>query len=247
MIELKAGETLENLNLKGLYIIQKKQGFRFGVDAVLLSDFAQVRRKETVLDFCTGTGIIPLLLYGKKEPLKITGIEIQEEFVEMAKKSVAYNGLDDKIILVKEDLRNHDQLRKLPKVDVVTVNPPYKKENSGILNEQDALTIARHEVALNLEDVIKAASICLKDHGRFYMIHRPERLVDIMTLMRAYHIEPKVLRMVYPHVNKPPTMVLVEGRKGGNAFLKVKEPLMIYDIDGTYSDEIRRIYGDERR
>ncbi len=246
-MELKPEETLEDLHLKGLYIIQKKQGFRFGVDAVLLSDFAQVKRKETVMDFCTGTGIIPLLLYGKKEPLSITGIEIQEEFMEMAKRSVTFNGLDQKISIIKEDLRNLDQLRILPKVEVVTVNPPYKKEKSGILNEQDSLTIARHEVALNLEDVMKAASLCLKDHGRFYMIHRPERLVDIMVLMRTYHIEPKVLRMVYPNAKKSPTMVLIEGRKGGNAFLKVMEPLMIYDLNGTYSDEIRRIYGDERR
>lgn len=247
MRELKADETLEDLHLKGLHIIQKKQGFRFGVDAVLLSDFAKVKKKETVMDFCTGTGIIPLLLYGKKEPLKIIGIEIQEQFIEMAKKSVDYNGLQEKIIILQGDLKNQEENKAYPMVDVITVNPPYKKENSGLLNEKDALTIARHEVALNLEDVIKAAQICLKDHGRFYMIHRPERLVDILTLMRAYHIEPKTLRMVYPNVNKPPTMVLVEGRKGGNAFLKVLEPLKIYDLDGTYSDEIRRIYGDDRK
>lgn len=247
MIDIKDDETLENLGLKGLHIIQKKHGFRFGVDAVLLADFAKVRKKDTVIDFCTGTGIIPLLLYGKKEPQKIIGVEIQKEFIEMAHKSVVYNGLEEKIIMVSGDLRNIEENKNRSKVDVVTVNPPYKKENSGILNEDDALTIARHEVTLNLEDVIKAAAYSLKDHGRFYMIHRPERLADIMILMRAYHIEPKELRMVYPNVNKPPTMILVEGRKGGNAFLKVLEPLFIYDLDGTYSDEIRRIYGDERR
>ncbi len=247
MIDIKDDETLEDLGLKGLHIIQKKHGFRFGVDAVLLADFAKVRKKDTVIDFCTGTGIIPLLLYGKKEPQKITGVEIQKEFIEMAHKSVVYNGLEEKIIMVSGDLRNIEENKNRSKVDVVTVNPPYKKENSGILNEDDALTIARHEVTLNLEDVIKAAAYSLKDHGRFYMIHRPERLADIMILMRAYHIEPKELRMVYPNVNKPPTMILVEGRKGGNAFLKVLEPLFIYDLDGTYSDEIRRIYGDERR
>ncbi|NLB20138.1 MAG: tRNA1(Val) (adenine(37)-N6)-methyltransferase [Clostridium sp.] len=247
MIDIKDDETLEDLGLKGLHIIQKKHGFRFGVDAVLLADFAKVRKKDTVIDFCTGTGIIPLLLYGKKEPQKITGVEIQKEFIEMAHKSVVYNVLEEKIIMVSGDLRNIEENKNRSKVDVVTVNPPSKKENSGILNEDDALTIARHEVTLNLEDVIKAAAYSLKDHGRFYMIHRPERLADIMILMRAYHIEPKELRMVYPKVNKPPTMILVEGRKGGNAFLKVLEPLFIYDLDGTYSDEIRRIYGDERR
>lgn len=246
MIEIKEDETWEDLNLKGLHIIQKKVGFRFGVDAVLLSDFAKVRKKDTVIDFCTGTGIIPLLLYGKKEPKHIMGIELQHEFVEMAKRSVVYNKLEERITMKQGDLKNREKNKSYPKVDVVTVNPPYKKENSGILNEKDALTIARHEVALNLEDVIKAAAVCLKDHGRFYMIHRPERLADIMVLMRAYHIEPKELRMVYPNIKTPPTMVLIEGRKGGNAFLKVVEPLWIYDIDGTYSDEIRRIYGDER-
>lgn len=247
MIDIKDDETLEDLGLKGLCIIQKKHGFRFGVDAVLLADFAKVRKKDTVIDFCTGTGIIPLLLYGKKEPQRITGVEIQKEFIDMAHKSVVYNGLEDKITMVLGDLRNTQENKNRPKVDVVTVNPPYKKENSGIHNEENALTIARHEVTLNLEDVIKAAAYSLKDHGRFYMIHRPERLADIMILMRAYHIEPKELRMVYPNSKKPPTMILIEGRKGGNAFLKVLEPLYIYDLDGTYSDEIRRIYGDERR
>lgn len=244
---LKEGETLENLELNGLYIIQKEKGFRFGVDAVLLSDFAKVKRKDSVLDLCTGTGIIPILFAGKTESPSILGLEIQEEFAEMARRSIEMNQIEDRVKVITGDLCDEKLLKSIPQVNVVTVNPPYKKMMSGIKNEKDTLTIARHEVALNLEDVIKAARICLKDNGRFYMIHRPERLADILTLMRKHRLEPKTIRMVYPNQTKPPTMVLVEGLKGGGEFLKVLAPLFVYAENGEYSDEIRRIYGDERR
>lgn len=241
------GETLEDLNRNGLTIIQKKKGFRFGVDAVLLSDFAKVRKKDRVLDLCSGTGIIPLLLSAKTESPAITGLEIQHEFVDMARRSVLMNKLENRVVILEGDLCDEELLKSLPKVDVVTVNPPYKKAASGIINEEEALTLARHEVALTLEDVIRAARICLKDNGRLYLIHRPERLADLLTLMRQYRMEPKSLRMVYPHAKKAPSMVLVEGQRDGGAFLKVLPPLFVYDEDGSYSDEIRRIYGDDRR
>lgn len=244
---LREGETLENLDLEGLYIIQKEKGFRFGVDAVLLSDFAKVKRRDSVLDLCTGTGIVPILLAGKTESSSILGLEIQEEFAEMAKRSIQMNKIVDRVKIITGDLCDEALLRSLPRVSVVTVNPPYKKTMSGILNEKDALTIARHEVALNLEDVIRAARICLKDNGRFYMIHRPERLADILVLMRKHRIEPKSIRMVYPSQTKPPTMVLVEGLRDGGHYLKVLPPLFVYDEHGEYSEEIRKIYGDERR
>lgn len=247
MSHLKDGETIEDLERGGLKIIQKKKGFRFGVDAVLLSDFAKVRRGDLVMDLCTGTGIIPILLYGKSEAREITGLEIQEEFVDMAVRSTAINEIMDRVKFIHGDLRDEKLLKSLQKFHVVTVNPPYKKMDSGLRNEEDALTIARHEVSLNLEDVIKAARLVLRDNGRFYMIHRPERLADILTLMRKHRIEPKRLRMVYPNTKKPPTMVLVEGLKGGGEFLKVEAPLFVYDEEGNYSDEIRRIYGDDRR
>lgn len=247
MNHLKEGETLEDLERDGLKIIQKEEGFRFGVDAVLLSDFAKVRRHDLVMDFCTGTGIIPILLYGKSEAKEIMGLEIQEEFADMALRSASLNDIQDRVKFIQGDLRNEELLKGLPKFHVVTVNPPYKKKGSGIRNEEDALTIARHEVSLDLEDVIRAARLVLRDNGRFYMIHRPERLADILILMRKYRIEPKRLRMVYPNTKKPPTMVLVEGLKGGGEFLKVEAPLYVYDDEGKYSDEIRRIYGDDRR
>ena len=247
MSHLLPGETLEDLEREGLKIIQKEKGFRFGVDAVLLSDFAKIRKNDMVMDFCTGTGVLPILLYGKSQAKEIMGIELQDEFAEMAKRSVALNHIEDKVKILQGDIREEKLLKSLPKFNVVTVNPPYKKENSGIINEKDALTIARHEVSLNLEEVIRGARIVLKDQGRFYMIHRPERLADILTLMRKYRIEPKRLRMVYPNTKKAPTMVLVEGLRDGGEFLKVEAPLYVYNDDGTYSDEIRRIYGDDRK
>jgi len=247
MSHLLPGETLEDLERDGLKIIQKEKGFRFGVDAVLLSDFAKIRNNDLVMDFCTGTGVLPILLYGKSHAKEIMGIELQEEFAEMAKRSVALNHIEDKVKILQGDIREEKLLKSLPKFNVVTVNPPYKKENSGIINDKDALTIARHEVSLNLEEVIRGARTVLKDQGRFYMIHRPERLADILTLMRKYRIEPKRLRMVYPNTKKAPTMVLVEGLRDGGEFLKVEAPLYVYNDDGTYSDEIRRIYGDDRK
>lgn len=247
MSHLLPGETLEDLEREGLKIIQKEKGFRFGVDAVLLSDFAKIRKNDLVMDFCTGTGVLPILLYGKSQAKEIMGIELQDEFAEMAKRSVALNHIEDKVKILQGDIREEKLLKSLPKFNVVTVNPPYKKENSGIINEKDALTIARHEVSLNLEEVIRGARTVLKDQGRFYMIHRPERLADILTLMRKYRIEPKRLRMVYPNTKKAPTMVLVEGLRDGGEFLKVEAPLYVYNDDGTYSDEIRRIYGDDRK
>jgi len=247
MSHLLPGETLEDLERGGLKIIQKEKGFRFGVDAVLLSDFAKIRKNDLVMDFCTGTGVLPILLYGKSEAKEIMGIELQDEFAEMAKRSAILNHIEDKVKILQGDIREEKLLKSLPKFNVVTVNPPYKKENSGIINEKDALTIARHEVSLNLEEVIRGARMVLKDQGRFYMIHRPERLADILTLMRKYRIEPKRLRMVYPNTKKAPTMVLVEGLRDGGEFLKVEAPLYVYNDDGTYSDEIRRIYGDDRK
>ena len=247
MSHLLPGETLEDLEREGLKIIQKEKGFRFGVDAVLLSDFAKIRKNDLVMDFCTGTGVLPILLYGKSQAKGIMGIELQDEFAEMARRSVALNKIEDKVTILQGDIREEKLLKSLPKFNVVTVNPPYKKENSGIINEKDALTIARHEVSLNLEEVIRGARTVLKDQGRFYMIHRPERLADILTLMRKYRIEPKRLRMVYPNTKKVPTMVLVEGLRDGGEFLKVEAPLYVYNDDGTYSDEIRRIYGDDRK
>lgn len=239
---VKEDETIDDLQLKGLNLIQKKDGFKFGIDAVLLSDFANVKKKHRVIDLCTGTGIIPFLIYGKYEPKSIYGLEIQNDMVEMAKRSVELNSLDGKISFLNEDLKNIEFLKKFEKFDVVTVNPPYKLNNAGIINPNDKLAIARHEILCNLEDVIYASRILLKDNGRLFMIHRPERLADIFTLMRKYKIEPKRVKMIHPKMGKAPNIILVEGQRDGGEYLKWEAPLYVYDDNGQYTKEIDSIY-----
>lgn len=239
---LMEDETIDDLQLKGLKLIQKKDGFKFGIDAVLLSDFAYIKRNHEVIDLCTGTGIIPFLIYGKYKPQHVCGLEIQEDMVHMAKRSVKLNTLEGSISFYNEDLKNIDYLKQLKKFDVVTVNPPYKLNNSGIINPNDKLAIARHEILCNLEDVIYASRILLKDNGRLFMIHRPERLADIFTLMRKYKIEPKRVKMIHPKVGKAPNIVLVEGQRDGGSYLKWEPPLYVYDDNGKYTKEIDSIY-----
>ncbi|MBU5316771.1 tRNA1(Val) (adenine(37)-N6)-methyltransferase [Clostridium bornimense] len=240
---IKEDETLDDLQLKGIHVIQKKDAFRFGVDAVLLANFAKVKKSHKVIDFCTGTGIIPFIIAGKTECNDIKGIEIQEEFVDMAKRTVDYNNLSDRINFYCRDLKDIDFLKFMEKVDVVTVNPPYKLQGSGIINVNDKNAIARHEILCNLEDVIVAAKAVLKDNGRFYMIHRPDRLCDIFCLMRKYKIEPKRVKMIHPTYNKAPNIVLIEGQNFGGSFLKWDEPLYVHELDGSYTKEIDKIYG----
>lgn len=240
---LKNDETLDDLQLKGICVIQKKDAFRFGVDAVLLANFAKVKKGARVIDLCSGTGIIPFILAGKTDAANITGIEIQEPMVDMAKRSVEFNKLQHRLDFINKDLKDIEFLKKLPKVDVVTVNPPYKLKNSGIINMNDENAIARHEICCTLEDVVKAAKGVLKDNGRIYMIHRPDRLADIICTMRQYKIEPKLIRMIQPNFRKAPNMVLIEGQNNGGTFLKWEAPLYIYNIEGGYTEEIDRIYG----
>jgi len=239
---LRNDETLDDLQLKGICVIQKKDAFRFGIDAVLLANFSKIRRGAKVIDLCSGTGIIPFILAGKTGASHIIGIEIQDEMVDMAKRSVLFNKLEDKINFINIDLKDLEFLRKLDKVDVVTVNPPYKLKNSGIINLNDKNAIARHEICCTLDDVIRSAKAVLKDNGRIYMIHRPDRLADIICTMRAYKIEPKLIKMIQPNIKKAPNMVLIEGQNNGGTFLKWEAPLYVYNLDGTYTEEIDRIY-----
>jgi tRNA1(Val) A37 N6-methylase TrmN6 len=240
---LKNDETLDDLQLKGICVIQKKDTFRFGVDAVLLANFAKVKKGARILDLCSGTGIIPFILAGKTDASSIIGIEIQDEMVEMAKRSVLFNKLEDRIEFIQRDLKDLEYLKTLPQVEVVTVNPPYKLKNSGIINVDDRNAIARHEIKCTLEDVVIAAKIIMKDNGKIFMIHRPDRLADIIYTMRNYKIEPKLIRMIQPNVKQAPNMVLVEGQNNGGRFLKWEVPIYIYNLDGSYSDEINSIYG----
>ena len=244
-INLLEDESIDDLQLDNLYLIQKKLGFRFGVDAVLLSHFANIKNKHRVIDLCTGTGIVPFLVYGKYKPKEVIGIEIQEDMVEMANRSSKYNEISDVVKFLNADLKDLNLLKTLGTFDVLTVNPPYKLNNSGILNPDDKLAIARHEILCTLEDVIIAARKLLKDNGRIYMVHRPERLIDIFELMRKHKIEPKRVQMIQPNINKAPNIVLVEGQRDGGAYLKWEAPIYVYNEDGTYTKEIDRIYGRE--
>jgi tRNA1(Val) A37 N6-methylase TrmN6 len=240
---VREDETLDDLQLNGINIIQKKLAFRFGIDAVLLANFTRVKKGMKVIDLCTGTGIVPFILAGKTEAANILGVEIQEEMVEMAKRSVKYNRLEEKMSFINGDLKDIQLLKSFEKVDVVTVNPPYKAQRSGLLNPNDKNAIARHEICCTLEDVIIAARTILKDNGRLYMVHRPERLADILCLMRKHKIEPKSIRMIHPNTKKPPNILLVEGQRDGGAFLKWEAPLYVYKDEGGFSEEIDKIYG----
>lgn len=243
MVKIKDDECVDDLQLNGLKIIQKRNGFKFGVDAVLLSDFAKIKNKDKIVDLCTGTGIIPFLLIGKYNPSEIVGVEIQQEMVDISNRSAELNGVCEKVRFVNIDLKNQNDIKALGRFDVVTVNPPYKLNNSGIINPSDNIAIARHEIECNIDDVINATRILLKDNGRMYMVHRPDRLIDILVTMRKYRIEPKRIRMIHPNPSKAPNIVLIEGQRDGGSFLKWDPPLYVYDNNGEFSDQINKIYG----
>ncbi len=234
-------ETLDDLQ-NGYYIIQKSHGFRFGIDAVLLSDFAKSATGRT-MDLCTGTGILPLLLASKSRAEHIDAVEIQPDIADMARRSVEYNSLEDKIDIRCLDLKDATKTYGKSIYDTVTVNPPYMRAGSGLVNYTDGKTISRHEVKCTLEDVIKTASDLLKPHGKLFMVHRPSRLVDIFSLMRQYKLEPKTMRLVAPEAGKEPNMVLVSGIKSAKSDLKIIPTLFVYDKDGRYTKEIDEIYG----
>ena len=242
-VELKENERIDDLEFKGLKIIQNEKGFCFGMDSVLLSDFAKnIKNNSTVLDLGTGTGIIPILLCGKTNLKKVVGIEIQQDVANMAKRSSQLNNLQDRFEVVNTNIIDLKNIYEKQSFDVIVTNPPYKKENTGITNENEAKLISRHEITANLEDFISISKDLLKDKGEFYMVHRPERLVDILSLMRKYKIEPKILKFVSPNKNKEPNLILIKGIKNANSFLKVEKNLYVYNEDGKYTNEILKIY-----
>ena len=242
-IELKDGERIDELQRNGYRIIQDPGKFCFGMDAVLLSGFCMVKPGEDVLDIGTGTGILPILLQAKTQGRHFTGIEIQEESADMAGRSVAMNGLTDRITILTGDIRKGPDFFKPASFHVVVSNPPYMIGTHGLKCDQTPLTIARHEVTCTLEDVIREGSRVLRDKGRFYLVHRPFRLVEIFETLREHRLEPKRLRMVYPYADREPNMVLVEAVKGGRARLKVEKPLIVFGSKGKYTREIADLYG----
>ncbi len=242
-VELLENERLDELHRNGYYIIQNPKKFCFGMDAVLLSGFARVKKQETALDLGTGTGIIPILLEAKTQGAHFTGLEIQPESADMARRSVAYNHLEDKINIEIGDIKDASRQFGASSFHVVTANPPYMTGQHGLTNPNEAKAIARHEILCCLEDVIRESARILKPQGHFFMVHRPFRLAEIMVLMHQYGLEPKRMQLVYPFIDKEPNMVLLEGLRGGNPRITVEKPLIVYREPGIYTDEIYDIYG----
>ena len=239
---LKPGERLDELHRNGYVIIQDPQKFCFGMDAVLLSGFAKVKDGELLLDLGTGTGILPILLEAKTKGKHFTGLEIQEESADMAARSVKLNHLEEKIDIVTGDIKDASNIFGASSFDVITTNPPYMIGNHGISSANQAKAAARHELYCTLDDVLIESAKLLKPNGRFDMVHRPFRLAEIMEKMVRYGLEPKRMRLVYPFVDKEPNMALLEGLRGGNSRLKVERPLIVYQSQGVYTNEILEIY-----
>ena len=243
MSNLLPGERIDELQRNGYRIIQNPERFCFGMDAVLLSGFARAKKQERCLDLGCGNGIIPILMEAKTEGKHFTGLEIQPESADMAKRSVALNGLQDRSDIVEGDIKDASKIFGASSFHVVTTNPPYMTAQHGLTNVYEAKTIARHEVLCNLEDIIRESARLLMPGGRFYMVHRPFRLAEIISLMVQYRMEPKRMRLVYPYVDREPNMVLIEGLRGGKSRMTVEKPLIVYKEPGKYTDEIYDVYG----
>ncbi|MDY3918990.1 MAG: tRNA1(Val) (adenine(37)-N6)-methyltransferase [Candidatus Limivivens sp.] len=242
-IDLKPGERLDDLHRNGFQIIQNKEKFCFGMDAVLLSGFARVREGEQVLDLGTGTGIIPILLAAKTPAGHLTGLEIQPESADMARRSVLLNNLEERISIIEGDIREATQIFDAASFDVITSNPPYMTGNHGLVNPDMPKAIARHEICCTLEDLIGQTEKLLRPGGKFFLVHRPFRLAEILSSLVTHHLEPKRMRLVYPFVDKEPNMVLIEAMRGGKSRITVEKPLIVYKEPGVYHDEIYDIYG----
>ena len=239
---IRDNERLDDLQIKGYKIIQHPDKFCFGMDAVLLSAFAYVKEGEKAIDLGTGTGILPILLEAKNKGAHYTGLEIQPESVEMARRSVLYNNLQDKVDIIEGDIKEASSIFGKAVVEVVTSNPPYMTNHHGLKNPSDTKAIARHEILCSLDDVVRETAAVLKPRGRCYFVHRPSRIVEIFETMRKYRLEPKRMRLVYPYVDKAPNMVLIEGVRGGGQQLTVESPLVVYEAPGKYTNEILEIY-----
>lgn len=240
-VKLLENERIDDLQFEGLKIIQSTDGFCFGIDAVLLSNFCKVKKNSKLIDLGTGTGIIPILLAGKSNAKEIYAIEIQEEVADMAKRSVKLNDLEDRVKVINADLKEVTDLFEKYTFDVVTSNPPYM-HSKGLINENDKKAISRHSIKCDVEDVIKAASDLLKPNGRFFMVNRPNRLVDMMYFGRKYNLEAKFIRFVHSRETKAPKLILVEYAKYAKAEAKIMDPLYIYDDENKYTKDIMEIY-----
>ena len=242
-VVLKDRERIDDLQRNGYRIIQHPEKFCFGMDAVLLSGFATARQGDLVLDLCTGTGIIPILMEARTEAAHLTGLEIQEESADMARRSVLLNGLEEKIDIVTGDIREAGSYFSSASFDVITCNPPYMIGQHGLPNPEAPKAIARHEILCTLEDVVSWTARLLKPGGHFYLVHRPFRLAEIIAALVQHRLEPKRMRLVYPYVDKEPNMVLIEAVRGGKSHMTVEKPLIIFKEQGVYTEEICERFG----
>ncbi len=242
-VKLLEDERIDDLQRCGLMIIQNTKKFCFGIDAVLLSSFANAKKGEKLIDLGTGTGIIPIIMQAKTQGSHFTGLEIQEEMADMAARSVRMNHQENVVKIVKGDIKEVKNLFTHESFDVVTSNPPYMNEDHGIRNPMLPKAIARHEILCSLEDVVSAAAYLLRAQGRFYMVHRPSRFSEIMETLIKYRLEPKRIKFVHPFVDKDANLVLIESVKGGGRFMKIEKPLIVYERPGVYMQEIYDIYG----
>lgn len=246
-VHLKKGERLDDLNINGLRIIQNPHKFCFGIDAVLLANYATVKKGDRVVDLGTGTGIIPIIIAGKTKASTVTGIEIQGDMAQMAARSVAMNGLQNRIKIFAGDLKDVTSFVGAGTIDLVVSNPPYITDGHGLVNPDSSKAIARHEIMCTFNDIVHSATKVLRNGGRLAVIHRSNRMVDVLLAMRKGGIEPKRLCMVHPKVNSKANLFLAEGIKGARGFLKISEPLIIYDEKGKYTDRVYKIYYEGER
>lgn len=247
MENILENERIDDLEYKGLKIIQNRDGFCFGIDSILLSDFAsEIKRNSKVIDLGTGTGIIGILLCAKTKLSKMVGVEVQKEVYDMAKRSIELNNLQHKFEIINDNIKNLENIFEIGTFDAVVTNPPYKKVGTGITNENEKKLVSRHEITANLEDFIKISANLLKDKGSLYMVHRPDRLVDIIELLRKYKLEPKKIRFIQPSIEKEANLLLIKATKNAKPFLKIEKPLYVYKENGEYTDEIFKIYNKEK-
>lgn len=246
---LKENERIDDLQINNLKIIQNTEGFCFGIDSVILSEFAKdIKKNSEVLDLGTGTGIISFLLLAKTEINKITGIEVQEDIADMVRRSIQLNNLENKFSVINCNIKNILNYISRDSIDAIVMNPPYKKINTGGINENEKKLISRHEVCADIFDFIKASKNVLKDKGSLYIVHRPERLADIMYGLRENKIEPKKIRFVYSNKeSNEAKLVLIKAIKNGGNFLKIEKPLYIYESIGEYTEEIKEIYNKKNK
>ena len=225
---LNNNEKIEDLEDKRLKIIQAKDSYRFSVDSILLLNFIRLKNYENIIDLGTGSGIIPLLLFGKKKGLSIYGVEIQKDLADMARRSVELNKLQNDITIIQEDFRNLKNIFKNQQFDVVVSNPPYVSMGQGKINPSSSRAIARHEIKGSLEDMISVSNYLLKNKGRIYLIYRSAKLIKLVITLKRYGIEPKVIKLIHPRPGENANLVLLEGIKSGKEELKIEDPIFLY-------------------